>query len=413
MTSHDEQFHEHAIWTVLHDTKQAVASLPAESFDLGAERIAAVVRHLDRWLDRADPSLVPISNLENVRQHLAGILTQLQAFSSSRNAQHIFHALEQIDGVLASAQPIWSATTADDVGAVREDVAAFRESAGRHLTSLSGQVDQLRNDLHQVGAARDVLRAEIDEQRGRLDSAIAEYQMQFSQAQEARTREDEAARATRQQEFDNAMREAREGFARSIRTAEDERNTMRVTAEAQLSEARQTAEDDQAALAASGHATLQTLDELREQAARVVGVVGNIGITGDYQKSALHEKRQAFWWAVAALTFFLAAVFAAAYFLTVDTDGLGASGTARRIALSLIVGAPATFCVTQAREHRSAERRNRSLELELASLSPFIADLPEEYQQAMKADLATRYFRGNDASAESVDVESWLQRFRK
>lgn len=409
MSSHDNQFHEHAIWATIRDTKQALSNLPPESLNLGSERIATVVRHLDRWLDRADPSLVPISSLERVQQHLAGILGQLQGFVSSLNEQHIINALAYADELLASVQLIWSATTSDDIGAIREDVSAFRESASQQVNSLSGQVEKFREQLHDVGAARDALRTEIEEQRGRLDNAIAEYQMQFSQAQEARTREDEASRATRQQEHDNAMREARDRFADLRRSADEERDELRATAEMQLRNARQAAEEDHARLIDSGRESLRTLDALREQAARVVGVVGNIGITGDYQKSATHEKRQAFWWAVAALTFFLAAVFAAAFFLTVDTDGLGASGTARRIALSLIVGAPATFCVTQAREHRSAERRNRSLELELASLNPFIADLPEEYQQAMKADLASRYFRGNDATADSVDVESWLQ----
>ncbi|MCY3893270.1 MAG: hypothetical protein OXF65_08220 [Acidimicrobiaceae bacterium] len=46
-------------------------------------------------------------------------------------------------------------------------------------------------------------------------------------------------------------------------------------------------------------------------------------------------------------------------------------------------------------------------------MNPFIAELPEEYQQAMKADLSSRYFRGSDANADKIDVESWLQRLRR
>lgn len=413
MASHDEQFREHAVWAMLREAQELLARLPAESLHSGEERIATVVRHLDRWLDRAVPSLVPISQLDNLSHHLSQVNSQLQALLSSRDEQHLRNALSHTDGLLVAAQTIWSATSSDDVGSIREDVTNFRKSASQNVHNLSGEVDALRQELRHLGEARDAVRQEIEEQRGRLDSAIAEYQMQFSQAQEARTRDDEAARSSRQQDHEDTIRHARAGIDGIVRNAEEVRKSIRTTAEEQIDQARRSAEEQRAAQAAAGDEKLQALEELRQQAARVVGVVGNIGITGDYQKSAVQEKRQAFWWAVAALTFFLAAVLAAAYFLTVDTDSLGASGTARRIALSLIVGAPATFCVTQAREHRSAERRSRSLELELASLNPFIAELPEEYQQAMKADLSSRYFRGSDANADKIDVESWLQRLRR
>lgn len=403
MTTHDEQVSQHGIWEVLDDLASAITD--SDGTDVGERdllgRSESIVRFVRRWLDRAEPALVKIATLNSAQQQASAALTQLQNYSNNGNPTHLTNAVTQLESLLGTSQHFWSAIDTGDVGSIRDDVASFRKSASQLLNALEAEVESVRSELRTVESERDELRSEIDDQKGRLDSAIAEFQQQFSAAQESRSIEHESARSQRTDEHAESMKNVESSFDKFI----EEATALRGEEIKSFSSARAEAVKE-------GEATLAELEGLRDEAAKVVGVVGNIGITGDYQNSAKQEKRQAFWWAVAALLFFIGTVVAAAYFLTVGTDGLGAAGTARRIALSLIVAAPASFCVSQSREHRTMERRNRSLELELASLDPFVAPLPPEYQQAMKAELAARYFRGASSETAEVDVDRWLTRFR-
>lgn len=404
MSSHDEQITTHPLWESLAQLEAAIHGVEASSDGDRAvlERFATITRFATRWLERSEPALVKTATLDAANQQASAALSQVQSFASNGNSQHLTNAVAQMESVLTHAQQVWAAVDVEDVGSVRDDVSSFRKSASQHVNALSAEVDAVRAELRAVEAERDELRTEIEEQKGRLDAAIAEFQQQFSAAQESRSSEHDASRSQRSDEHAQAMKAATSAVEEIVEAA-------RVSREAQV----ELFGDARSELVEKGGETLAELRGLRDEAAKVVGVVGNIGITGDYQKSAKQEKRQAFWWAVAALAFFIGAVVAAAYFLTVDTDGLGAAGTARRIALSLIVAAPATFCVSQSREHRTLERRNRSLELELASLDPFVAPLPAEYQQAMKAELAARYFRGTSSEPAELDTERWFERFRR
>lgn len=404
MSSHDEQIEQHPLWGGLSQLNDAIAAAEGstDSDRAHLNRFSAITRFVENWLGRAEPALVKVATLDSANQQASAAQTQIQNFTSNANSQHLTNAVAQMEGLLTTAQQVWAAVDVEDVGSIRDDVTSFRKSASQLVNALSSEVESVRVELRAVEAERDALRVDIDEQKGRLDAAIAEFQQQFSAAQEARSSEHDSARSQRADEHSTAMQKSSAAVDEFLAQAAASR-------EAEVESFGKTRAD----FVEEGQKSLTELRTLRDEAAKVVGVVGNIGITGDYQKSAKQEKRQAFWWALAALVFFIAAVAAAAYFLTVDTDGLGAAGTARRIALSLIVAAPATFCVSQSREHRTLERRNRSLELELASLDPFVAPLPAEYQQAMKAELAARYFRGTSVEPAELDTERWFERFRR
>ena len=70
---------------------------------------------------------------------------------------------------------------------------------------------------------------------------------------------------------------------------------------------------------------------------------------------------------------------------------------------------PATYAVRWSSNHRLRELGYGSMELELTTI---VALLPFEERNAIKAELATRYFGGADSSALSLDIEGRLARFR-
>ena len=63
----------------------------------------------------------------------------------------------------------------------------------------------------------------------------------------------------------------------------------------------------------------------------------------------------------------------------------------------MILGIPAWYCAGESSKHRKVEQRNRRLELELASLMPFLETLTPEARQKVIETLSAKYF-GQDPS---------------
>lgn len=63
-----------------------------------------------------------------------------------------------------------------------------------------------------------------------------------------------------------------------------------------------------------------------------------------------------------------------------------------RFGVVLTFGALAGYGARQADKHHKVERRNRRVELELASIDPFLAELPEAERNQVKAAVADRLF---------------------
>ncbi len=137
-----------------------------------------------------------------------------------------------------------------------------------------------------------------------------------------------------------------------------------------------------------------------EDAKRIVGLIGNTGMTGHYQKVANNNKRAAEILRVLALLFFVGLVAGVSWVVS----GIGADNFSWEVAVFrvLVVAtflAPALYCARESNKHREEEHHNRRIELELASIEPYLDKLPEEKAQQIIEQLASQYF-GNHSNIE-------------
>jgi hypothetical protein len=63
-----------------------------------------------------------------------------------------------------------------------------------------------------------------------------------------------------------------------------------------------------------------------------------------------------------------------------------------RIIVSAAVGSIATYLIIQSAHHRERERRARKIELELASIDPYLSLMPPEVSVEVKTKLAEAWF---------------------
>lgn len=70
-----------------------------------------------------------------------------------------------------------------------------------------------------------------------------------------------------------------------------------------------------------------------------------------------------------------------------------------RLAVAIVCGAPAWYCAHESTHHRKIEHRNRRIELELASLSSYLAEMPDEDRRRIILELSKDYFGRDDERA--------------
>ena len=153
---------------------------------------------------------------------------------------------------------------------------------------------------------------------------------------------------------------------------------------------------------------LERIANHEKEVEKLVGVIGNLGVTSGYQKAADEARKKVNIWQVVAVGALLAVIaFAFLAFLPSLQKQTVFSwpGFAGRIFLTLAVGVLAGYAAAEAARYQEVERRNRRRALELEAIGPYLAPLPEKEQVAVRVAIAQRSFGiEEEASAKSLEA---------
>jgi hypothetical protein len=167
--------------------------------------------------------------------------------------------------------------------------------------------------------------------------------------------------------------------------------------------------------AGSAESTLKTISDFRDQAAEIVQIVGNIGVTGNYKNTAATESAQADTWRKVTLMFFVLAIVIGSI-AVLNADVVSLPTTIGRMLFALIVAGVTLYTGRESARHRTNADRAKRLELELASLGPFIQGLDPAKQAELRAMLTDRYFgqEGEKHEMKSfIDPEKLVELLRE
>ncbi|WP_283151346.1 hypothetical protein [Silvimonas soli] len=191
----------HAAIGSLNDLLLFVEGTPLES-DLEEQvrehfnRADAIGLHARKVLENADPYFVQTALLDRVVQYSNGTRAEFNNFLSNRNANHLVNAQANVDGLLATIIQI-PVTTEVHIEALREAAANYHSSISEWTRNLEQRMAAL---IQEIGGQQGRLAesaTEISNQKQRLDTAIAAFQQQFSDAQSTRQTEHTAAEQAR------------------------------------------------------------------------------------------------------------------------------------------------------------------------------------------------------------------------
>jgi hypothetical protein len=464
-----ERVQGHAIWQELKALGAAIdGALDREAITsdniLALERIRSVLTYYGRRLAATDPALVPLAHLDSVIANFRSAQTQVAAFTGNGDVNQLVGANGQADAILQSLGVVPSLAAPEELTGISEAAASYQKTLAGYLAAALTTQQTLSRLSEENQAAIAQIRETIDAQKAQLATTLTEQQSLFSKAQDERASTFAASQAEQLGKFSQAMSDQQTQFSSdqdSRRTAftnfelDTEAKAAKLISDydAKLKEHDGTFKQNEDALTAGHQATLAQLEKdfiaegqkklaevERQKVAieKLVGVIGNKGVTYGYQRQANVARWALLAWqgltvlslagliVVAFIMVFPGAfpslqgnhvseppvvaagagdkkVVAAAPVPTTATipaatAGIGVSesefyrGLATRIFLSLTFGVFAAYAARQASRFMTIEQKNRKMALELQALGPFIEPLPEPDQYKFRIQIGDRSF---------------------
>jgi hypothetical protein len=344
-----------------------------EAAAFARDKVFAIAKLVSGLLEQTPATLASTAALSNLQANLQPPISELSAFASNKNIGHIANAAAQCEQNVLPL--LWG---------LPQQVASLGEPS--LATLVQKQAEASLQTLQLLVQQRDALATSLREGQAKAESLSA----RFDTLQEATTRdraEAAAAVANLQKEFAEKEIERSAAFEAASLGYRQDYDALRTT------------------VASKADGALDDLEEQRKKAARIVQVVGNIGVTGNYQQIANSESAQANFWRWITVAVFGAGIsVAAATFIKFWNQPFSTENTwsvVIRLLYAIAITAPAWYTARESARHRTNSDRARQTELELASIGPFIELMPEEKKVEIREALTKSYF-GRPVDAHDI-----------
>lgn len=383
----EEKINEHPSLSKAEEVRSLLDVL--DELDLSTEvreslhRLRRVIDLFLSQVSSADPELTSFQALKSADQQFSKIKQELTHYKSNKNANHITNASTAADSILSSAKALWVPALDLDLDQVRDAISSFRKSVGQNARYAEQELTETRKVIENLREEANALRNSIKEQKLRLDSVVNEFQSQFSKAEETRRSEAASAIKTEEEKMEQLRSVYEENFNASIEDSKTELNRV--------------SED----LNDKADSVISELEKLKEKAERLLHVIANTGMVGGYQRVANEERIVGRFWDGVSLLSLAGMVGFAIYAFHGTFDDFNPGVFFARFGVVLTFAALAGYGARQADKHHKVERRNRRVELELASIDPFLAELPDDERNQVKAAVADRLFAREDLQGGS------------
>lgn len=358
-------------------------------------RLLKVLKVLSVRLQKVDPELFALNTWSNFNPWLNEVQNHVRNFSQNGSIGHIHSANNAADNLLSVLRPLDTGATVEEFKSIADANAAFQqkiveefERVRARSNEVKTQLDSLFNGIKQTEVRLTENNTTIQQQKLRLDQSIAEYQKQFSEAQEKRTKDFSQVIQKNSDNFASQSKQFESQFNETSEARKKSYETLLIQTQISIDE------------------RIEFFKNRETEVKRIFNVIGNVAVAGDYKNTADHEGVAADRLRITALVLMvLMALIASATFIhslivkDVDWKLFGF-----RLGTTLILAVPALYAAQESAKHREREKLNRKLHLELSAIDAYLELLPVEKRQEIKAKLTERFFGQPEASEKDEPV---------
>jgi predicted nucleic acid-binding Zn-ribbon protein len=380
MTS--ESFENHSIFDRLKAFEELLTNEDVkEKIDL--EKLSffqTVFSYINQRVKLTIPDLVQQAELDALSTELNGGISQINSYVGNNNAGHLTNATNNFNTAINKIKNFPIPVAKADFNFSKK-IAEFERTVKSKYKSLEKEKDELHTEIEKFKTDLTTKETEIQ----RLLKLI-----------EGKETEIQNLNSTFQTNFNNIKSEHNQNFENDKKTYRAEVDKSKETFRKEIDELKSNIDTDTSDL-------VTKLETKHTEAKKLVNLIGNVGVTGNYQNIANSHKDSANFWRFMAIIFMT--VFSGLLVWTIidlSADGFDWTKSLIRLIAAAALSYPATYAARESSKHRKLETVNRNAELELASINPFIEGLSDDKKQIIKEKLVEKYF-GNNKNNDFLD----------
>ena len=328
------------------------------------------------------PDLVQVSEMDALSNEISAGVTQINNFLGNNNAGHLTNATNNFNSSLTRIRNFPIPLSKNDFNFSKK-IANFESTAIKKFKTLEKEKESIEKSLTEFQTDLENKDKEIK----RLIKLVEDKETEIKNLN-----------SNFQTEFNNIKTNQSQSFEADKKAFRSEIDTAKNTFRTEIDGLKTEIDTDTSEL-------VNNLNKKLEEAKKIVNVIGNVGVTGNYQIIANEHKKTANFWRGMAIAFMI--IFSGLLVWTIidlSADGFNWTKSLIRLIAAAALSYPATYAARESSKHRRLETINRNAELELASINPFIEILPEAKKQAIKEKLVEKYF-GNDRNVLSDNTK--------
>lgn len=382
MTS--ENFDKHNIFDRLNSFEEILANDDVkEKIDL--EKLSffqTVFSYINQRVKLTIPDLVQQAELDSLSDELNGGISQINSFLGNNNVGHLNNATNNLNAAINRIKNFPIPVAKADFNFSRK-IADFEKTAKSKYKSLEKEKDELKSEIEKF----------------RTDLSAKEIEIQrLLKLIEGKESEIQNLNSTFQTNFNNIKSEHNQNFENDKKAYRAEIDKAKDSFRYEIDELKKNIDTDTTKI-------ISQLNTKLTEAKKLVNLIGNVGVTGNYQNIANDHKNSANFWRVMAIIFM--SVFSGLIVWTIidlSADGFDWTKSLIRLVAAAALSYPATYAARESSKHRKLETINRNAELELASINPFIEGLTDDKKQIIKEKLVEKYF-GNNKNNDFLETK--------
>lgn len=329
------------------------------------------------------PSIVQESELSTISQELENALSQINTYFGNQNIGHLTNATNHLYSAISRVRNLPLPFSKNDFN-FSKSVAQFEKITQEKYDNLELENSKLKDTIDELTNLLDSNKAEIqnittllEQKETEIQNLNSNFQTEFINIKNNANQNFESDRNAFKSEFDSL----KQNFINENETVKEEINTD--TSEIILS-----------------------LNNKLNEAKKIVGVIADVSVTGNYQLIANNNKNTADNFRMIAIVLMLILSGLLIYTIwDISGDTFDWTKSLVRIIAATALSYPATYAARESSKHRKLEILNRKAELELAAINPFIELLPDNKKQEIKEKLVEKYFGNSYSIDENNNVK--------
>jgi hypothetical protein len=378
-----ENYKSHIVFEKLEQFRQALAAENLKD-KIGIENFTfldSVYLYIKDKLNLTNPILAQEAELSNLASEIEAGTVQVNNYIGNENIGHITNAVNSLTSAINRTRNLPIPLSKNDFD-FSKTIAHFQQTVQSGYDSLNVSYSKMKVDLEI--AQSDLLSKQdqivnlerlLADKQTEIQNALVKYNNDFETLKTNANSTVEAERRKFSDNFDTDRKEFKELIV-------VEQETIK-----------KVFENQQEIFNSRSIGIIEKLEKKLAEAKNIVNIVGNVGVTRNYQKIANEHGKSAnnFRWVALGFMVIMSGLLIYSI-IELSSSEFNIYKTLVRILAASVLTYPAVYTARESTRHRNLETQNRNLELELASIGPFIELLPEEKKQKIKEELVSKYF---------------------